>query len=96
MFVTNITIATSTGDTILFRLEEVFDAENYGIISLEDGSTKLLLPVRSMDIDQGNNTITLDVQFKDLTVYADQATFQRVRNSLMDLEQTDGKDRGNS
>jgi len=91
MFVSKVIVESSTGDIINFNIEEFFDTERYGIVTLSDGKQKLRLPVKAMDINQGQNTIELEIEFKDLTIYADHTTFERLRTVLVDLEQNDGE-----
>lgn len=93
MFVSQIEVVTSAGDIIEFHLEKfVYDTENpYGIMRLSNDETEIDLPVLAMDIDQDGNSIELSIKFKDLTIYADPSTYQRLRPSLVDMEKDDGE-----
>lgn len=92
MIANKVEVISSNGDVIEFHLG-VFDAENYGIIKISNDQQEIVLPVLEMDIGQDTNTLELSIKFKDLTVYADPSTFQRLRPSLVDLEKNDGEDR---
>lgn len=93
MFADKVEVVASTGDVIEFHLD-AFDTESgYGIIRLSNGNQEIILPVLEMDIGQETNTLELSIKFRDLTVYADPSTFQRLRASLVDLEQNDGENR---
>ena len=92
----NIEIVTSKGDIIEFHLE-VFDVENaYGIIKISDDNSEVTLPVLDMGIGQETNTLELTLKFKDLTVYADPSSYERLRSGLVDMEKDDGEDRATS
>ena len=92
MIANKVEVISSNGDVIEFHLG-VFDAESYGIIRISNDQQEVVLPVLEMDIGQDTNTLELSIKFKDLTVYADPSTFQRLRPSLVDLEKNDGEDR---
>lgn len=76
-------------DTYVVEIHCVEDDDSLGIANIGDA----LVPYRHADME--DNILTLEIPFKDLTIY-DHTSFEARCARLMDVEKNDGDDRGDS
>ena len=65
------------------------DDDNLGVVQIG------VVSVPYLSVELGEDSLTLQIPFKDLTIY-DHASYEERCASLMDMEKNDGNDRGDS